>query len=365
MVMNYWSDGLDALEPYVPGEQPRVSGLVKLNTNENPYPPSPRVLAAIQAAAQHGLELYPDPLSLRLRETIARHHGQWGIGTEQVFLGNGSDEVLAHAFRAFFVRGGLPLVMPEISYSFYKVYCQLYGIDAQLVPLQPDWRIAVDDYLAIDPARCAGVVIANPNAPTGMALPVAEVERLARHFSQQVVLVDEAYVDFGAESALPLVARHPNVLVVHTLSKAWSLAGLRVGAAFGQAALVDGLTRVKDSFNSYPLGRLAQAGAQAAFEDFAYYQGTLAQVVATREAMVQALQQRGFDVLPSRANFVFARHPQHSGQALYTGLRERKVLVRHFGSNAKLANHLRITVGTEAQTQALLAALDALLAAWA
>ncbi|KKW67608.1 histidinol-phosphate aminotransferase [Lampropedia cohaerens] len=358
--MTFWSDGLDRLEPYVPGEQPRVADLVKLNTNENPYPPSPRVLAAIAQAVGAQLALYPDPLSLQLRRAIAAHHGAAGLTADQVFVGNGSDEVLAHAFRAFFVKQDRALVMPEISYSFYKVYCNLFGITPQLVPLREDWCIAVEDYLRIDPATCAGVVIANPNAPTGIALPLAQLERLATHFAHQVVLIDEAYVDFGAESALALLQRHPNVLVVQTLSKAWALAGLRVGMAFGQVALIEGLTRVKDSFNSYPLGRLAQVGAQAAIEDYSYCQGIIAQVVATREAMTQALRQRGFEVLPSSANFVFARHPQHAGVHLYQELRARNVLVRHF-SSAKLTDHLRITVGTPAQMQALLAALDAVL----
>ncbi|THU02807.1 histidinol-phosphate transaminase [Lampropedia puyangensis] len=359
--MNYWSDGLDLLDPYVPGEQPRVNNLIKLNTNENPYGPSPRVIEAAAQAAQQGLERYPDPLSMALRETVATHHSAAGLNSGHIFVGNGSDEVLAHAFRAFFVRGALPLVMPDISYSFYKVYCSLFGIETKQVPLRKDWSIAIEDYLAIDPAQCAGVVIANPNAPTGMALPLADIERLLQHFSQQVVLVDEAYVDFGAESAVSLVQRYSNLLVVHTLSKAWALAGLRVGVAFAQAGLVDGLTRVKDSFNSYPLGRMAQAGAKAAFEDFAYYQGTLAQVVQTREHLVAQLALRGFEVLPSKANFIFARHPAHSGAALMAGLRERNVLVRHF-AKPRLENHLRITIGTDAQAQALLDALDAVLA---
>ncbi|MDH5855905.1 histidinol-phosphate transaminase [Lampropedia aestuarii] len=359
--MNYWSDGLDQLEPYVPGEQPRVRQLIKLNTNENPYGPSPKVVEAVAQAAQHGLELYPDPLSLALREAAAMHHGQHGITSAQVFVGNGSDEVLAHAFRAFFVKAGKPLVMPDISYSFYKVYCSLFGIETQQVTLRDDWSIGIDDYLAIDPKQCAGLVIANPNAPTGMALPLADIERLLQHFSQQVVLIDEAYVDFGAESAVSLVQRYPNALVVHTLSKAWALAGLRVGVAFAQEGVIDGLTRVKDSFNSYPLGRAAQAGAKAAFEDFAYYQATLAQVVNTREYLIVQLAQRGFEVLPSKANFIFARHPDHAGADLMAGLRARNVLVRHFAT-PRLQNHLRITIGTDAQAQALLEAFDQVLA---
>lgn len=358
--MNYWSDGLDQLEPYVPGEQPHVSQLIKLNTNENPYGPSPRVIEAVAHTAQQGLELYPDPLCMAVRQAAAAHHAAHGLSSAHVFAGNGSDEVLAHAFRAFFVQDGKSLVMPDISYSFYKVYSSLFGIEVQQVALRDDWSIGIDDYLAIDPKQCAGVVIANPNAPTGIAMPLADVERLLQHFDQQVVLVDEAYVDFGAESAVSLVARYPNLLVVHTLSKAWALAGLRVGVAFAQEGLIDGLTRIKDSFNSYPLGRVAQAGAKAAFEDYAYYQGTLAQVVHTREKLVAELTQRGFEVLPSKANFIFTRHPAHTGTELMAGLRARKVLVRHF-AKPRLENYLRITVGTDVQVQALIDALDTML----
>ncbi|RMX08578.1 histidinol-phosphate transaminase [Corticibacter populi] len=357
----FWSDGLDVLEPYVPGEQPRMANLVKLNTNENPYGPSPQALAAIAEASVHGLQLYPDPQSQALRQAIASHHAAHGLTSEQLFLGNGSDEVLAHAFRAFFQRGGAPLLMPDISYSFYKVYCNLFGIQAQLVPLRQDWQVGVDDYLALPARSVAGVVIANPNAPTGIALPLAQVERLLQHFSEQVVLVDEAYVDFGGDSALALLQRHPNLLVVHTLSKSRSLAGLRVGFAAGHPQLIEALTRVKDSFNSYPLGRLAQAGAKAAYEDVAYFRDTTARIIATREALVAGLQQRGFEVLPSAANFVFARHAERAGAEIFRGLRERAVLVRHFGSNPRIRDFLRITVGTEAQNQALFGALDALL----
>lgn len=358
--MHYWSDGLERLEPYVPGEQPRVAGLIKLNTNENPYGPAPEAVQAMAQVAQQGLQLYPDPASQALCEAVARHHAKQGIDSAQVFAGNGSDEVLAHAFRAFFVRAGRSLLMPDISYSFYEVYARLFGIPARQVPLRADWRIGVEDYLAVDPAQCAGVVIANPNAPTGMALSLADIERLLEHFTQQVVLIDEAYVDFGAESALALVQRYPQLLVVHTLSKSRALAGLRVGLAFGQAGLIDGLRRVKDSFNSYPLGRLAQAGAQAAYEHHAYYERTIGQVVASREALAQALQQRGFEVLPSKANFLFVRHPQHAGADLHAQLRERRVLVRHF-RKPRLQDFLRITIGTPQQCQALLHALDACL----
>ena len=346
------------LQPYVPGEQPRIPGLVKLNTNENPYPPSPRALAAIAQAAQQGLQLYPDPQSLALRETIAARHG---LDVGQVFVGNGSDEVLAHAFFAFFQHAGAPLLMPDITYSFYRVYCGLWGIAAELQPLDAGLGIDVDQLAArAAQGACAGVVLANPNAPTGIGLPLARIEQLLQACPQRVVLVDEAYVDFGGESAVGLVARYPNLLVVHTLSKSRSLAGLRVGVAFGQRPLIDALERVKDSFNSYPLDRLAQAGARAAYEDEAYFEQTCRAVAQSREGLLLALEDLGFVVLPSQANFLFVRHPDHDAATLAAQLRERAVLVRHFARPERIAQYLRISVGTPAQCDALVQALRVL-----
>ena len=344
-----------ALVPYAPGEQPRIAALVKLNTNENPYPPSPRVVEAIRAAAQHGLQLYPDPESTALRECIAAHHG---LQPGQVFPGNGSDEVLAHAFFAFF-RQALPLLMPDVSYSFYRVYCQLYGIEARQVALDAALRIRVEDY-AGRPA--GGVVIANPNAPTGIALPLAEVEQLLQSQPQCVVLVDEAYVDFGAESAVGLVDRYPNLLVVHTLSKSRSLAGLRVGFAVGQRHLIEALERVKNSFNSYPLDLLAGAGAIAAYQDSDYFQRAREAVMQSRDVLTLELFRLGFEVLPSAANFVFATYPGHDAGTLGQRLREQHVLVRHF-ELPRIASYLRITVGTPAQCERLGQTLARLVAA--
>lgn len=353
----FWSDGVADLHPYVPGEQPKIANLVKLNTNENPFAPSPKVMAAIAEAAQSGLQLYPDPQSSQLVEALAQYHE---VHESQVFVGNGSDEVLAHAFRAFFVKQK-PLLIPDISYSFYTVYGALFGIECQKVALDDGLRVNIDDYLAIEPNSVAGVVIANPNAPTGVALPLSEIERLLQHFSQTVVLIDEAYVDFGADSARALLNQYPNLLVVQTLSKSRSLAGLRIGFALGSAALVDGLVRVKDSFNSYPLDKIAQAAAIAAFEDEAYFQECRVAVMAQRDVVTQALQARGFEVLPSATNFVFARHPQQQGKDLLAALRERAVLVRQF-EKPRIADFLRITIGTPEQNQALLSALDDILA---
>lgn len=347
---------MGTLKPYVPGEQPRMAGLVKLNTNENPYPPSPRVLAAIHAASLSGLERYPDPESIELRRAIAAHHGlQWA----EVFVGNGSDEVLAHAFLAFFQQGGAPLLMPDITYSFYAVYCDLYGIPVQKVPLREGLRLEVGDLVAKG-TPTAGVVVANPNAPTGIGLPLADVQQLLRLHPDRVVLVDEAYVDFGAQSAVSLIEQYPNLLVVHTLSKSRSLAGLRVGVAMGQRHLIDALERVKNSFNSYPLDKLAQAGAQAAYEDQAYFDQTRQAVMHSREGLALQLEDLGFEVLPSQTNFLFVRHPAHDAGVLAAGLRERAVLVRHFRL-PRIEQYLRITVGTPDQCLALIEALRPLL----
>ncbi|WP_395060096.1 histidinol-phosphate transaminase [Polaromonas sp.] len=345
------SPALSGLVPYTPGEQAATEGLVKLNTNENPYPPSPRAIAAISAAAQQGLQLYPDPQSSGLRQAIAEFHG---IAASQVFAGNGSDEVLAHAFFAFF-RQARPVLMPDISYSFYKVYCGLYGIDAAMVPLNNAMRIDVAQYRA----PCGGVVIANPNAPTGTGLPLAAIEQLLQQQSQCVVLVDEAYVDFGGESAIGLINSYPNLLVVHTLSKSRSLAGLRVGFAAGQRHLIEALETVKDSFNSYPLDRLALAGATAAYEDRAYFESTRAAVMQSRETLRSDLLDLGFEVLPSQANFLMVRHLGHDAASLAAGLREQRILVRHFRL-PRIEQYLRISVGTPAQCAALVQACRAL-----
>lgn len=351
-----WSPRIAALQPYVPGEQPRIAGLVKLNTNEHPLPPSAQAVEAIVQAARDGLHRYPDPQSTALREAIAARDG---LSAEQVFVGNGSDEVLAHAFFAFFQRPGR-LLVPDVTYSFYRVWAQLYGIEVELVPV--DDRLHVDvDALAREAARgCAGIVLANPNAPTGIGLPLADVERLLAAAPDRVVLVDEAYVGFGGHSAAPLVARHPHLLVVQTLSKSYALAGLRVGLALGAPGLIDALVRVKDSFNSYPLDRLAQAGARAAVLDHAWFADACAQVVALREALAQQLQALGFVVLPSQANFLFVHHPRHDAGDLAAALRARAVLVRHF-REPRIVQWLRISIGDRAQCAALIQALRALL----
>lgn len=350
----YWSAVVHSLTPYVPGEQPKLPNLVKLNTNENPYGPSPKALEAMAAEMGDGLRLYPDPNADRLKEAIA---GFYGLKPAQVFVGNGSDEVLAHAFLAL-LKHDAPLLFPDITYSFYPVYCGLYGIDYEEIPLTEGFEIKVDNYLKPN----GGIIFPNPNAPTGVAVPLAEIERLLQANAASVVVVDEAYVDFGGESAVGLVNRYPNLLVIHTLSKSRSLAGLRVGYAIGHPELIEALARVKDSFNSYPLDRLAIAGAAAAMEDRAYFDATRQKVIASRERLVAELNALGFEVLPSAANFVFARHPGHEGAALAARLRERSIIVRHFKNPARIAPFLRITVGTDEQCDALTGALREILA---
>lgn len=345
----FWSPFVKDLVPYVPGEQPKLAKLVKLNTNENPYGPSPKAIAAMQAELNDNLRLYPDPNSDRLKQAVADYYG---VQTAQVFVGNGSDEVLAHAFHGLF-QHGQPLLFPDISYSFYPVYCGLYGIDSVQVPLDEQFQIRVDDYARPN----GGIIFPNPNAPTGCPLALEAIERLLRANPDSVVLVDEAYIDFGGETAISLVDKYPNLLVSQTLSKSRSLAGLRVGIAVGHPDLIEALERIKNSFNSYPLDRMAIAGAAAAFEDQAYFEQTCQRVIDSREAVVAGLQQLGFEVLPSAANFVFARHPGKDAATLAAGLREQGVIVRHF-KQQRIAQFLRITIGTPEQNQALLDALQ-------
>ena len=345
----YWSKLVHALSPYVPGEQPKINNLIKLNTNENPYGPSPKVIAALQKEAADSLRLYPDPNSDALKQAIAEYHG---LNANQVFVGNGSDEVLAHVFNAL-LKHDKPILFPDITYSFYPVYCSLYEIEFEKVPLNDAFEIKVSDYFKPN----GGVIFPNPNAPTGRLLALSEIERLLKKNTASVVVVDEAYVDFGGDSAVALVNRYPQLLVTHTLSKARSLAGLRVGYAVGHPDLIDALHRVKDSFNSYPLDRFAQAGAIAAMQDKVYFEETRQRVIKTREAVVNALEGLGFEVLPSAANFIFTRHPQHDAETLATALREQKVIIRHFKKPARIAQFLRITIGTDDESKALVDAL--------
>ena len=337
----YWSDHVARLTPYTPGEQPKIDNLLKLNTNEHPYGPSPHALEAIRRGAGDALRLYPDNESTALRMAVADFYG---VSPGQVMPGNGSDEVLAHVFNALFRHGGRPLLMPDITYSFYKTYCRLFDIPARLVPLADDFSIRPADYLNLA-ERPAGIIFANPNAPTGMALGLDDIERIAAGNADVAVVVDEAYVDFGAETAIGLLERCPNIVVIHTLSKSRALAGMRVGYSVASHEITEGIIRVKDSFNSYPLDRLAIAAAVASIEDREYFEASCRKVIAARETLAQQLGTMGFQVLPSRTNFVFARHPDSDAAELARGLREQGILVRHFDA-PRIDQFLRITVGT-------------------
>ena len=336
----YWSPIVEHLSPYVPGEQPGVPDIVKLNTNESPFGPSPKALEAIRAAATDELRLYPDSRSTRLRETIAR---RYKAHPDQVFVGNGSDEVLGHTFAAL-LKQPAPVIFPDVTYSFYPVYCRLLGVAYETIAVDAAMRVDVSAYFD----RGGAVILANPNAPTSIALPLADIERLVKARSDVPVVIDEAYVDFGAETAAPLVQDYPNLLVIQTLSKSRALAGLRVGFALGQPGLIEALIRVKDSFNSYPLGRVAEAGAVAALEDEAYFEETRLKVMKNRALLTEALARLGFEVLPSSTNFVFARRPDLPGAEVAKRLREKRVLVRHF-SGPRVSDYVRITVGSEDQ----------------
>ena len=329
--------------------------LVKLNTNESPYGPSPKALAAINSLNNEDLRLYPDPEGLALKKAIAALHG---LNPNQVFLGNGSDEVLAHVFAGL-LKQNKPVQFPDITYSFYPVYCKLFGIDYQTIPLGPEFEIDPSNYKIPN----GGIIFPNPNAPTGRSIARAEIEKLLARNTVSVLVIDEAYVDYGTESCIPLLQGDKcpeNLLVVHTLSKSRALAGLRVGFALGHPSLIEGLERVKNSFNSYPLGRLAQAGAVAAIEDQTHLETSSQKVIQTREKLVSQLKALGFETLPSTANFIFTRHPQHAGVKLYQALRDRGIIVRHFKS-PRIEEFLRITIGTDEQSNELVAALQEIL----
>ncbi|AVZ05990.1 MULTISPECIES: histidinol-phosphate transaminase [Acinetobacter] len=345
--MRFWSPEVRELEPYVPGEQPKIQNLLKLNTNENPYPPSPKVVEAVQAVLTHqadALRLYPDPDATALKHAIAK---QQDIEVSQVFVGNGSDEVLAHIFKAFFLQDE-PILYPDITYSFYPVYSQFFGTKTKEIPLNDNFEIEVKDYVQPN----GGVIITNPNAPTSIALGLAEIEQILKANPDRVVVIDEAYVDFGAESAVSLVNRYENLVVCQTTSKSRSLAGLRVGFAIAQSHLIAALEAVKNSFNSYPIDRFAIAAAVASFEDQTYFEEQCQKVISSREKLVDELTALGFKVLPSKANFIFASHPSHDAGQLAQQLREQGIIVRYF-NKPRINQFLRITVGTDEQNERL------------
>ncbi|MFV5621469.1 histidinol-phosphate transaminase [Acinetobacter baumannii] len=349
--MRFWSPEVRELEPYVPGEQPKIQNLLKLNTNENPYPPSPKVVEAVQAVLHEQadvLRLYPDPDATALKQAIAK---QQNIDVSQVFVGNGSDEVLAHIFKAFFLQDE-PILYPDITYSFYPVYSQFFGTKTKEIPLDENFEIDVQDYTQPN----GGVIITNPNAPTSIALSLAEIEQVLQANPDRVVVIDEAYVDFGAESAVSLINRYENLVVCQTTSKSRSLAGLRVGFAIAQSHLIAALEAVKNSFNSYPIDRFAIAAAVASFEDQAYFEEQCQKVISSREKLVRDLTELGFNVLPSKANFIFAKHSQHDAGQLAQKLREQGIIVRYF-NKPRINQFLRITVGTDEQNARLVQTL--------
>jgi len=334
----FWSEKVKSLEPYVPGEQPKDKKYIKLNTNENPYPPSPRVIKAIIDSANEGLRLYPDPECTELCQEIARYYN---LNEKQVFPGNGSDEILAFAFMAFFNPGN-PIVFPDITYSFYPVYCDLYNIDYELNPLDDEFNIQVDGFLRPN----GGIVFPNPNAPTGKALPLSDIIKILDYNKESVVIIDEAYVDFGGETTACMIDRYPNLLVIQTFSKSRSLAGLRLGFALGDERLIDALNIVKNSFNSYTIDRLAIKAGMEAIKDDDWFQSSRQKIIATRERITSALRALGFKVLDSKANFIFISHESYRAGDLFTILKNKGVLVRYF-NKPRIDNYLRVSIGTD------------------
>ena len=341
-----------ALSPYTPGEQPLDRQYVKLNTNESPFPPSPRVLQKLSEEELKKLNLYSDPACTVLVNAIAE---KYGVKPENVIAGNGSDEILAFAFRAF-CGAGVGAVYADITYSFYRAQTALFGLDATVIPLRDDFSLNVADYLSVP----GTAFIANPNAPTGMEIPVSDIVTLLESNPQRVVVIDEAYVDFGGETCVPLTSRYDNLLVVQTFSKSRSLAGGRIGFAIGAAGLISALNRVKYSFNPYNVNRLSLIAGAAAMKDEPYFLACTEAIRANRAWTAQALQGIGFTVLPSKANFVFAKSDRLSGEAVYRGLKERGVLVRWFDA-PRLRDYLRITIGSREQMETLLERLRELL----
>jgi len=351
----FWSKRTHELDPYSPGEQPQDQQYIKLNTNENPYPPSPNAIKAMREAASEAMRLYPDPNARTLKQAIADYYS---LELDQVFVGNSSDEVLAHTFVAL-LKQDKPLLFPDISYSFYPAYCSLFGMNAKQIPLTDDFTIKVKDYQPDSSQEIGSIIFPNPNAPSGIALGLNEIEEILKANPDSPVVIDEAYIDFGAETAVPLINDYPNLLITQTFSKSRSLAGLRVGFALGQADLIEGLERVKNSFNSYPLDRAAIAGATESMKDIAHFEENCKKIIATRERVSKALEAMGFWVLPSKTNFIFARPNQANAEKLYLGLKDNGVLVRYFNA-PRIAGFLRISIGTDEEMNVFLEALSML-----
>ncbi|WP_265444564.1 histidinol-phosphate transaminase [Acetivibrio straminisolvens] len=334
----YWSNIVRKISPYVPGEQPKDKKYIKLNTNENPYPPSEKVLKAISMEANESLRLYPDPTCESLRNTLAEYYG---LKASQVFVGNGSDELLAFSFMAFFNPGDT-IIFPDITYSFYEVYSSMFSVNYRLISLDDEFNVPVEEFFTEND----GIILANPNAPTGKALSIESIRRILEKNADKVVIIDEAYVDFGARSSVELIKEFENILVIQTLSKSRALAGLRVGFALGSEQLIEGLDRVKNSINSYTLDRLALIGAKEAIKDHGYFCEIRDKIINTREWVSKELSSMGFKVIESKANFIFVSHPKINAKLLFEKYRENNILVRHF-SSPRIDNYLRVSIGSD------------------
>ncbi len=350
----FWSDVVRGLDPYVPGEQANDASIIKLNTNENPYAPSPKVIESIRDSLGDQLRLYPDPQALVLRETIADKEG---VRASNVFIGNGSDEVLAHAFRALF-KVGETVFFPDITYSFYPTYCKLFDLNYEQVAVTTDFEIDLELY----PSRSGGIIFPNPNAPTGIQKDRPALERFLQSRPDTIVVIDEAYVEFGAQTSSSLTTVFPNLLVTRSFSKSYSLAGLRIGYAIGHEDLIEGLYRVKDSFNSYPVDRLALVGAEAAIRDQSYLARIVEKIVSTRSWVSNELAMLDFHVLPSSANFLFVRHSSAEAENIVKKLRQQNILVRHFPNPDRIRGFLRISIGTADDMKILVDRLQTILA---
>lgn len=335
-----WKENLRVVEPYVAGEQPKIANLIKLNTNENPYGPGEKVIKAIHDFDAQRLKLYPNADAVDLRHALAVYHG---LEDDQVFLGNGSDEVLALTFLTCF-NGQNPLLFPDITYSFYPVYCELFGIEYQTVPLKEDFTINKEDYKR----KNSGIIFPNPNAPTGALMSVDDIEEIIQANPESIIVIDEAYIDFGGTTVIPLLKKYENLMVIHTFSKFRSLAGIRLGAAFGNKELIARLYDVKNSFNSYPCDTLAQAIGKASVEDSDYIKTNAKKVMTTRERVCDALTDMGFTMPRSYANFIFIKHETMDAQKIFASLREKGIVVRYF-NKPRINQYLRVTIGTDEQ----------------
>ena len=348
----FLSEKFSNIEPYTPGEQPKVSNLIKLNTNESPFPPSPKVIEALNKEEISKLNLYSDPDTKEVIDAIAK---TFGVNANQVLMGNGSDEILAFAFQAFCDKNNQPC-FADITYGFYPVFCELYGLEPEIIPLKDDLSIGIEDYIE----KNKPIFIANPNAPTGLALSLSDIEKILESNKDSVVLIDEAYVDFGAESAVSLVDKYDNLIVSRTFSKSRNLAGARIGFAISNAQLIEDMCKMKFSFNPYNLNRLSIIAGKESVLDTEYFNRCISEIISNREYTVNELTKRGFTIPDSKANFIFAKHNTLSGEEYFNELRKRNIVVRYF-SKERIKDYVRITIGSIEQMKSLIEASDKIL----